>query len=112
MFPHFLECSNCQDSNPFYIISIFVLGEGVRWFSGWNANLLAGKSLVRTRLGQCGSIPATVLPSGGMAARHRYNVTAERLFIYYYLSWFHSPVIFHLSVRSTRILSAFLFVHI
>ncbi|KER20318.1 hypothetical protein T265_11100 [Opisthorchis viverrini] len=32
------------------------------------------------RLGQPGSIPALVLPSGSMAARHRKGVTAERFF--------------------------------
>ncbi|KER29364.1 hypothetical protein T265_13392, partial [Opisthorchis viverrini] len=32
-----------------------------------------------SRLGHPGSIPALVLPSGGMAARHRNDVTAERL---------------------------------
>ncbi|KAG5443088.1 hypothetical protein CSKR_113848 [Clonorchis sinensis] len=32
-----------------------------------------------SRLGQPGSIPALVLPSGGMAARHRKGATAERL---------------------------------
>ncbi|KAG5441208.1 hypothetical protein CSKR_102420 [Clonorchis sinensis] len=36
--------------------------------------------LLLSRLGQTGSIPALVLPSGGMAARHRKGVTAERLF--------------------------------
>ncbi|KAG5454754.1 hypothetical protein CSKR_104360 [Clonorchis sinensis] len=33
-----------------------------------------------SRLGQPGSIPALVLPLGGMAARHREGVTTERLF--------------------------------
>ncbi|KER23972.1 hypothetical protein T265_08268 [Opisthorchis viverrini] len=32
------------------------------------------------RLGQPGSIPTLVLPSGSMAARHRKGVTAERFF--------------------------------
>ncbi|KAG5455343.1 hypothetical protein CSKR_105498 [Clonorchis sinensis] len=32
-----------------------------------------------SRLGQSGCISALVLPSGGMAARHRKGVTAERL---------------------------------
>ncbi|KAG5447219.1 hypothetical protein CSKR_113522 [Clonorchis sinensis] len=50
-----------------------------------SANLLTGRSVVRTRplpldfpcpsgLGQPGSIPALVLPWGGMAARHRKGV--------------------------------------
>ncbi|KAG5445222.1 hypothetical protein CSKR_103397 [Clonorchis sinensis] len=44
--------------------------------SGKSANLLTGRSVVRTRLplsrlGQPGSIPAFVQPSGGMAVRHR-----------------------------------------
>ncbi|KAG5443401.1 hypothetical protein CSKR_109948 [Clonorchis sinensis] len=34
----------------------------------------------RPRLGQPGSIPALVLPSGGMAARYRKGATAERFF--------------------------------
>ncbi|KER25881.1 hypothetical protein T265_14115, partial [Opisthorchis viverrini] len=37
-------------------------------------------------LGQPGSIPALVLPSGGMAARHRKCATAERCTIYYQIS--------------------------
>ncbi|KER24600.1 hypothetical protein T265_07791 [Opisthorchis viverrini] len=40
--------------------------------------------LLLSRLGQPGSIPALVLPSGGMAARHRKGATAER-FIFIYL---------------------------
>ncbi|KAG5453311.1 hypothetical protein CSKR_104412 [Clonorchis sinensis] len=51
--------------------------------SGLSANLLIGRSVVRTRphlsrLGQPGSISALVLPSGGMAARHRKSVADER----------------------------------
>ncbi|GAA53872.1 ATP-dependent RNA helicase DDX1, partial [Clonorchis sinensis] len=38
------------------------------------------KVFVRTRLGQPGSILALVLPSGGMAVRHRKGATAERFF--------------------------------
>ncbi|KER27870.1 LOW QUALITY PROTEIN: hypothetical protein T265_13701 [Opisthorchis viverrini] len=34
-----------------------------------------------SRLGQPGSIPALVLPSGGMAARHRKGATAERFLL-------------------------------
>ncbi|KAG5447734.1 hypothetical protein CSKR_106767 [Clonorchis sinensis] len=34
-----------------------------------------------SRLGQPGSIPALVLPSDGMAARHRKGATAERLIV-------------------------------
>ncbi|KAG5449812.1 hypothetical protein CSKR_100551 [Clonorchis sinensis] len=44
--------------------------------SGWSANLLT------ERLGQPGSIPALVQPSGGMAVRHRKGATAER-FIFF-----------------------------
>ncbi|KER22520.1 hypothetical protein T265_14830, partial [Opisthorchis viverrini] len=44
---------------------------------------------VRTRLlsrhGQPGSVPVVVLPSGGMAARHRKGATAERLFLFIHL---------------------------
>ncbi|KAG5454078.1 hypothetical protein CSKR_112622 [Clonorchis sinensis] len=53
--------------------------------SGWSANLLVRDSnptsasrLPLSRFGQPGSISALVLPSGGMAARHRKGVTAER----------------------------------
>ncbi|KER33083.1 hypothetical protein T265_00981 [Opisthorchis viverrini] len=34
-------------------------------------------------LGQPGSVPALVLPPGGMAARHRKDVTAERFTFYF-----------------------------
>ncbi|KER29030.1 hypothetical protein T265_04219 [Opisthorchis viverrini] len=51
--------------------------------SKWSANLLTGRSVVRirpplSRLGQPGIIPALVLPSGSMAARHWKGATAER----------------------------------
>ncbi|KAG5448793.1 hypothetical protein CSKR_111446 [Clonorchis sinensis] len=57
-----------------------------RWLIGWSANLLTGRSVVRTRppyldlpcLG-LGNVTAFVLPSGSMAARHRKRTTAERL---------------------------------
>ncbi|KAG5444361.1 hypothetical protein CSKR_104551 [Clonorchis sinensis] len=53
----------------------------------WSANLLTGRSVVRTRplsrlplsrLRQPGGIPALLLPSGSMAVRHRQGATAER----------------------------------
>ncbi|KAG5444552.1 hypothetical protein CSKR_108086 [Clonorchis sinensis] len=54
-----------------------------------SANLLTRRSVVRTRplpldfplsrLGQSGSIPALVLPSGGMAVKHRNVATAEQM---------------------------------
>ncbi|KAG5445492.1 hypothetical protein CSKR_100980 [Clonorchis sinensis] len=60
-------------------------GEMVQWLE---ANSLVGGSVVRTRprlplsrLGQPDSIPALVLPSGGMTTRHTKGVTAERFFI-------------------------------
>ncbi|KAG5441692.1 hypothetical protein CSKR_103172 [Clonorchis sinensis] len=46
------------------------------------SNPTSASRLPLSRLGQPGSIPALVLPSGGMAARHRKGATAERLFLY------------------------------
>ncbi|KAG5454543.1 hypothetical protein CSKR_104900 [Clonorchis sinensis] len=43
------------------------------------SNPASASRLPLSRLGQPGSIPALVLPSGGMAARHRKGATAERL---------------------------------
>ncbi|KER30218.1 hypothetical protein T265_03280 [Opisthorchis viverrini] len=42
------------------------------------SNPTSATRLPLSRLGQPGSIPALVLPSGGMAARHREGATAER----------------------------------
>ncbi|KAG5452035.1 hypothetical protein CSKR_110643 [Clonorchis sinensis] len=42
------------------------------------SNPTSASRLPLSRLGQPGSIPALVLPSGGMAARHRKGATAER----------------------------------
>ncbi|KAG5452306.1 hypothetical protein CSKR_106735, partial [Clonorchis sinensis] len=42
------------------------------------SNPTSASRLPLSRLGQPGSIPALVLPSGGMAARHRKVVTAEQ----------------------------------
>ncbi|KER23350.1 hypothetical protein T265_08760 [Opisthorchis viverrini] len=42
------------------------------------SNPTSASRLPLSRLGQPGSIPVLVLPSGGMAARHRKGVTAER----------------------------------
>ncbi|KAG5444261.1 hypothetical protein CSKR_104528 [Clonorchis sinensis] len=44
------------------------------------SNPASASRLPLSRLGQRGSIPALVLPSGGVAARHRKGATAERLF--------------------------------
>ncbi|KAG5450743.1 hypothetical protein CSKR_108951 [Clonorchis sinensis] len=47
------------------------------------SNPASASRLPLSRLGQPGSIPALVLPSGGMAARHRKGATAERfLFLF------------------------------
>ncbi|KER21205.1 hypothetical protein T265_10415 [Opisthorchis viverrini] len=43
------------------------------------SNLTSASRFPLSRLGQPGSIPALVLPSGGMAARYRKGTTAERL---------------------------------
>ncbi|KAG5449416.1 hypothetical protein CSKR_107566 [Clonorchis sinensis] len=45
------------------------------------SNPTSASRLPLSRLGQPGSISALVLPSGGMAARHRKGVTAERFFL-------------------------------
>ncbi|KAG5445184.1 hypothetical protein CSKR_103357 [Clonorchis sinensis] len=45
------------------------------------SNPASASRLPLSRLGQPGSIPALVLPSGGMAARHRKGATAERFFL-------------------------------
>ncbi|KAG5451195.1 Phosducin-like protein [Clonorchis sinensis] len=50
------------------------------------SNTTSASRLPLSRLGQPGSIPALVLPSGGMAARHRKGATAERFFLRA-LSW-------------------------
>ncbi|KAG5445375.1 hypothetical protein CSKR_104637 [Clonorchis sinensis] len=44
------------------------------------SNPASASRLPLSRLGKPGSIPALVLPSGGMAARHRKGATAERFF--------------------------------
>ncbi|KAG5446845.1 hypothetical protein CSKR_101027 [Clonorchis sinensis] len=44
------------------------------------SNPASASRLPLSRLGQPGSIPALVLPSGGMAARHRKGATAERMY--------------------------------
>ncbi|KER27564.1 hypothetical protein T265_05383 [Opisthorchis viverrini] len=44
------------------------------------SNLTSASRLPLSRLGQPGSIPALVQPSGGMTARHRKSATAERFF--------------------------------
>ncbi|KER23878.1 hypothetical protein T265_08341 [Opisthorchis viverrini] len=85
---------------------------------GQSANLLTGRPVVRTRplppgfpclgldnlavsqpsLGQPGSTAAPVLPSGGVVARHRKGVTAERFFTtHVYLS---PPVRFLFKLRN------------
>ncbi|KAG5452452.1 hypothetical protein CSKR_201682, partial [Clonorchis sinensis] len=48
------------------------------------SNPTSASRLPLSRLGQPGSIPALVLPSGGMAARHRKVATAERFFLYFF----------------------------
>ncbi|KER33217.1 hypothetical protein T265_00906 [Opisthorchis viverrini] len=46
-----------------------------------DSNPTSASRLALSRLGQPGSIPALVLPSGGMAARHRKGATAERFLL-------------------------------
>ncbi|KAG5446370.1 hypothetical protein CSKR_110252 [Clonorchis sinensis] len=50
-----------------------------------------------SRLGQPGNIPALMLPSGGMAARHRKGVTAEQFFSFF------CDVVWQLTPRPFRI---------
>ncbi|KAG5441132.1 hypothetical protein CSKR_102768, partial [Clonorchis sinensis] len=45
------------------------------------SNPTSASRLPLSRLGQPGSIPALLLPSGGMAARHQKGATAERLLL-------------------------------
>ncbi|GAA53134.1 DC-STAMP domain-containing protein 2 [Clonorchis sinensis] len=73
------------------LLSIFFEGElGTRWLK-WlereftdrqirDSNPTSAYRLPLSRFEQPGSIPALVLPSGGMAAKHREGVTAEQLF--------------------------------
>ncbi|KAG5443251.1 hypothetical protein CSKR_111052 [Clonorchis sinensis] len=44
-------------------------------------NPTSASGLFLSRLGQPGSIPALVFPSGGTAVRHRKGATAERFFL-------------------------------
>ncbi|KAG5452982.1 hypothetical protein CSKR_110347 [Clonorchis sinensis] len=75
-----------QKSTTNFVLPI--RGEMVQWlereFSDWEvrcSNPTSASRLSLSRFGQPGSIPTLVLPSGGMAARHRKGVTAERFFI-------------------------------
>ncbi|KAG5447262.1 hypothetical protein CSKR_108639 [Clonorchis sinensis] len=74
-----LETTQTRDSTGF---------QGARWLK-WlerkfaarkvrGSNPTSASRLPLSRLGQPGSIPALVLPSGSMAARHRKGVTAEQ----------------------------------
>ncbi|KER33407.1 hypothetical protein T265_00718 [Opisthorchis viverrini] len=61
--------------------------DGVAQFPGKfmsvrGSNPTSATRLPLSRLGQPGSIPALVLPSGDMAARHRKGATAERFYLY------------------------------
>ncbi|KER33032.1 hypothetical protein T265_00943 [Opisthorchis viverrini] len=47
------------------------------------SNPTSATRLPLSRLGQPGSIPALLLPSGGMAARHRKGATAERFLSFF-----------------------------
>ncbi|KAG5449590.1 hypothetical protein CSKR_101578 [Clonorchis sinensis] len=71
-------------------IRFYRLTSGTRWrkwlergFTDWKvrgSNPISASRLPLSRLGQPGSIPALVLPLGGMAARQRKGATAERFF--------------------------------
>ncbi|KAG5454279.1 hypothetical protein CSKR_106542, partial [Clonorchis sinensis] len=76
--------SSCSDT--------YLLEQGARWLK-WlereftdrkvrGSNPTSASRLPLSRLGQPGSIPALVVPSGGTAARHRMGVTAEQFFLF------------------------------
>ncbi|KER28124.1 hypothetical protein T265_04962 [Opisthorchis viverrini] len=54
-----------------------------REFTDRGPNLTSASQLPLSRLGRPGSIPALVLPSSSMAARHRKGVTAERFLLHW-----------------------------
>ncbi|KAG5448873.1 hypothetical protein CSKR_109577, partial [Clonorchis sinensis] len=60
----------------------------IKWleseFTDWKVRGLSptfASRLALSRLGQPGSIPALILPLGGVAARHRKSFTAEQFFL-------------------------------
>ncbi|KER23880.1 hypothetical protein T265_08342 [Opisthorchis viverrini] len=57
-----------------------------REFTDRGSNPASASRLPLSRIGQPGSIPALVLPSGGMAVRHRKGATAERFSICHLLT--------------------------
>ncbi|KER27945.1 hypothetical protein T265_05144 [Opisthorchis viverrini] len=54
-----------------------------------SSNPTSASRLPLSRLGQPGSIPALVQPSGGMVARHRKGATAERFIYLFYTKGLH-----------------------
>ncbi|KER25170.1 hypothetical protein T265_07331 [Opisthorchis viverrini] len=62
------------------------LSQGTEQFLTVLATLPSTQTIM-LRLGQPGSIPALVLPPGGMAARHRKGVTAERFRFEVWATW-------------------------
>ncbi|KER34090.1 hypothetical protein T265_00262 [Opisthorchis viverrini] len=74
----------------FHAVSIFFPKVFLRWLK-WlereftdrkvrGSNPTSASGLPLSRLGQPDTIPTLVVPSGGMAARHRKSATAERFF--------------------------------
>ncbi|KAG5454893.1 AAA ATPase midasin [Clonorchis sinensis] len=62
------------------------------------SNPTSASRLPMSRLGQPGSIPGLVQPSGGMAVRHRKDATAERLFcfsLYSLVCCYHTRSVFN-----------------
>ncbi|GAA51189.1 hypothetical protein CLF_105697 [Clonorchis sinensis] len=53
----------------------------MRFFHVWRVLTLCFQRKLYDWLGRSGSIPVLVLPSGGMAVRHRKGVTAERFLV-------------------------------
>ncbi|KAG5445458.1 hypothetical protein CSKR_103729, partial [Clonorchis sinensis] len=67
------------------------------------SNPASASRLPLSRLGQPGSIPALVLPSGGMAARHRKGATAERFFFIIHTHLKHALSVVHQSLWLTSL---------
>ncbi|KAG5442644.1 hypothetical protein CSKR_109486 [Clonorchis sinensis] len=74
------DCNDIETTGPFS-----TLGKMTQWFEHEFTDQKIGGSkptsasrIPLSRLGQLGNIPALMLPSGGMAVRHRKGATAER----------------------------------
>ncbi|KAG5446775.1 Nuclear speckle splicing regulatory protein 1 [Clonorchis sinensis] len=86
--PALLGTERVLQLNDFFLLALFAIpGSGiVLWLKRkltnrkvHGSNPTSASRLPLSRLGQPGSIPGLMLPSGGMTARRRKGVTAERL---------------------------------